>query len=59
MCKHNRVVHIQPITPPKYPDGLEVGYWECYDCGATFDHNPKEDDEEINERQEVRSNLYP
>ena len=61
MCNHNRVTPIYPITPPKNADNLEMVYWECFDCGETFDHNPKEEDDDrfIDERAEVRSNLYP
>jgi hypothetical protein len=60
MCNHNRVTPIYPITPPKNADNLEMVYWECFDCGETFDTDPRkeEDDEVIDERKIMRDSLF-
>jgi hypothetical protein len=60
MCNHKNVRHVTPkgITP-KYSDNLSMDFWDCPDCGETFDHNPKEEDDEvIDERKIMRDSLF-
>jgi len=62
MCDHENVRHRTPKgVTPKLSDVYEMSFWECLDCGETFDDNPNkksEDDEEINEMSEVRKTLF-